>query len=352
MLKKILSLVEEEMKKIKIRNQNLPMFAKERRKVDGDFALTMSQHPEYFPREIVRTLEAKQHNMENFIVMEEMKKNGLLSEEKRTKWANSVKIMGQNLAKLLLTEESDKLIFLLRSLEKNVFSMHFLAPPIEAKTILLLFYESIQTEACLENFPQKLKEVVREADFGQSRALLKKIIEVINQCKNIKKAKKETLEEPPKKKESPLEDTKKIEREEANEQEETLQTTEDLRTALEVARQNFQEIQEDIKTIRETSELEATLDFFREMNSMKYGHLLDQIACVEKQIRDLKGKGVSFSSEFENIAIVIRMFMKFVREYGLSSIESIGERKKITLQESENMNILERILKMKAKQKK
>jgi len=110
---------------------------------------------------------------------------------------------------------------------------------------------------------------------------------------------------------------------------------EDLMSAYEMTQQELDELRQKSNTLEIESEKKAVINIFKQMNSVEYGNLLDNVALSEKQIRELKAKGWEPPPEAENVSMTVRMFYKFLKKYGISPMAEIDSKLQINLNQSE-----------------
>lgn len=95
----------------------------------------------------------------------------------------------------------------------------------------------------------------------------------------------------------------------------------DLRNSLELVEDQLTNYQNELESYREEVQLNVISDFIQTLNSEKYGNLLDNFMKCQKKLRVLKKEGYEFPDSVESIPIVIRQFVKFIEEYGITKIQ-------------------------------
>ena len=118
-------------------------------------------------------------------------------------------------------------------------------------------------------------------------------------------------------------------------QERLAHENDDLRAAAEIAQHQLEALQEELEHIRHEAKQEAVITFFQEMNSVKNSHLLDQFQTAEVLLKKLRQQGIEIPKEAELIPALIAMFSRFLKTQGIHPKALIGEKKEITLQESD-----------------
>lgn len=101
---------------------------------------------------------------------------------------------------------------------------------------------------------------------------------------------------------------------------------EDLKTAQFMTAKELEEFQNNFEEIKKEMEEQVVKDFFSKLNSQFYGSLLDQFLKSELQLKKLKDSGYTFPQEVESIPMSIRMFNKFLRDYGIETIDVQGRQ--------------------------
>lgn len=109
-----------------------------------------------------------------------------------------------------------------------------------------------------------------------------------------------------------------------------------LRAALDIVETDLRRLQGDIAAIRQGARQGAVEDFFREMNSPRYGCLLDQFVQAERYLARLKGKGYHVPEEMETFPQLVRMFLKYVENCGLETGPGVGNTRQVDLEQSES----------------
>ena len=302
--------------------------------------------PEHRPRQLVAQLE-KQMGVKNlpFRVTDQLKRNQLDRPEKRLEWAELVTQAGQDLCQFALesTEPSDYKV--LYEKVKQVVFVEKKTRQIEPKAILFVFCTELPDTV---SYKSSLQETARLTNFAQSKKLLHDIVDVIATERGMerKKSAREramggiagtqalihsltgggegTDGKPAQGSVSPTAAHEQIAHE-----------NDDLRAAAEIAQHQLEALQEELEQIREEAKQEAALTFFQEMNSAKHSNLLDQFLKTELLVKQLRQQGTEIPQEIELIPSLIRMFTRFVKMQGIRPKAVVGERKQITLNESD-----------------
>ena len=112
-------------------------------------------------------------------------------------------------------------------------------------------------------------------------------------------------------------------------------TVNDLRNTLELVMDALDEHKENIENFKQEEKAALVKEFFQTLNSKEYGYLLDNFVRCEKSIIALKKSGYEFPEDVRSIPVLIRQYMKFIRDYGVSEIDLSIERR-LTLEQAKN----------------
>ena len=230
------------------------------------------------------------------------------------------------------------------------------ARPIEPKAILYAFYTELPDSVSYKGI---LHDTAKLANFKQSKTLLDELVELIAEERGLRPKKSaperatggidetrglpaslthsETAPRTATAPSLPEDDIPfdLIEDENVMAGEEALHENADLRAALEIAQQQFEDVNEEVKHIREEAKLDAAIAFFQEMNSGKHSSLLDQFLKAEGLVKGLKKNGIEIPQEIELIPIIIRMFNRFLKTQGIVPKATVGAKMEITLSDSD-----------------
>ncbi len=110
----------------------------------------------------------------------------------------------------------------------------------------------------------------------------------------------------------------------------------DLKTALDISKQEIESLKEEIEEIRDAKITEAIVSFLKELNSTQNNYLLDQFSISASTIKKLKKSNYIFPDQLESIPVNIRLFIKFLENLGVKPIAKINDRLTIDLESSEN----------------
>jgi hypothetical protein len=88
----------------------------------------------------------------------------------------------------------------------------------------------------------------------------------------------------------------------------------------------------------ERTKKEVVKDFFNKLNADQYGNLLDKFSSVEQNLIQVRQSGYVFPMEVASIPLIIKLFMKYIKESGIEMIEQVGREFKATVKDIEYMN--------------
>lgn len=121
----------------------------------------------------------------------------------------------------------------------------------------------------------------------------------------------------------------------SNNKEELKLQNENLRSALILINDELEKYKQDLAKFKEETELNVISDFIKDLNSDKYGRILDNFIKCQKSLKELKRNHYQFPVQVESIPILIRQYIKFIQEYG---IEEIQKKQQIMLSYEEASN--------------
>ena len=111
---------------------------------------------------------------------------------------------------------------------------------------------------------------------------------------------------------------------------------EDLREAVEIARQGLKSLQMDIEKIDTEAQEEAFISVFQEMNTVKHSYFLDQFLRAEIQLEESRQLGTELPQEIELISVLIPIFNHFLRLHDVQPKELVGKKIPLSLKESDH----------------
>ena len=297
------------------------------------------------PNEFVAQLQ-KAMNVSNvpFRVTRHLDRNRIDRPQKRIVWAQHVAEAAQDLWEFSLdTTISADYNSLYESLTDIVAEQEHTHTKIEPKAILYLFSLELSETVM---YKQALEETVRLANFAQTKALLKELVELIATERGVVEKKsvherviggitgtQALIIQSLTRDSEPVVDDSEVT--DSAEQERLSHENDDLRAAAEIAQHQLEALQEELEHIRHEAKQEAVITFFQEMNSAKNSHLLDQFQTAEALLKKLRQQGIEIPKEAELIPALITMFSRFLKTQGIRPKTLIGQTKEITLQESD-----------------
>lgn len=102
-----------------------------------------------------------------------------------------------------------------------------------------------------------------------------------------------------------------------------LQTT---RSTLKFLKKSLDDIVANINSRSEAAKEEAINEFFIQLNSERYGRLLDNAFIVEKKMEELRKNRYKFPLEVMTLPIIVRNFTNFIKANGFIPIEEVGRQ--------------------------
>jgi len=108
----------------------------------------------------------------------------------------------------------------------------------------------------------------------------------------------------------------------------------DILNAYEMTQQELESFKDKAKDMEIHGRRRAIVGLFKQMNSSEYA-LLDNIAQVDKQIKELRAKGWEPTEESEAATTTIRLFYNFFKKFGVNPMADVGAKMKINLKQSE-----------------
>lgn len=121
----------------------------------------------------------------------------------------------------------------------------------------------------------------------------------------------------------------------SNNNEELKLQNENLRSSLILINDELEKYKKELEKFKEEIELNVISDFIKDLNSEKYGRILDNFIKCQKSLKELKRNHYEFPIQVESIPILIRQYVKFIQEYG---IQEIQKRQQIMLNYEEASN--------------
>lgn len=261
------------------------------------------------------------------------KNSGLNTPEKRMKWVDGVHVSGNNLGRFAQESTREDYKALHDNIRQTVFRKER-TPPIQPKAILFVFCSTLPDDV---SYKLTLEEVTRIANLGQSESLLHDLVDLIavergliqrriSQDRAIGRIAR-TLVHLQSFGESDIPES---------EDPRIAHEVEDLREAIEIARQGLKSLQEDMDKIGIEARQEAFITFFQEMNSVKHSYFLDQFLRADRQLKQFRQSGTEVPPEIEHIGVLMPIFNQFLRAHDIQPKESVGEKITLTLKESDH----------------
>lgn len=294
--------------------------------------------PEHRPKQLIVQLK-KQMGVHKvpFHVARQLGRNQLDRPEKRLKWAALITQAGQDLCQFAMESTEAYHYKALYESVKQVVFVEKKTRRIEPKAILFVFCTELPDTV---GYKSSLRETARMTNFAQSKKLLHDLVDLIATERGMERKKSareraiggiagtQALIQSLTGESEPIDNESTAKSTAAHE-------NDDLRAAAEIAQHQLEALQEELEHIREEAKQEAAITFFKEMNSGKHSNLLDQFLKAELLVKQLRQQGTEIPQEIELIPSLIRMFTRFVKMQGIRPKAVVGQRKEITLNESD-----------------
>lgn len=286
------------------------------------------ENPDYdcYSKELIHQIQSKVNISLNDIELLFNPFYSLKDKFRRKKWILDVKNTSAKLVSIIIGNSSDKERDLNHS-EKFIYDRRDLPfqsrrfqKLLDKKAVLVALAIELSQNESTKNLSNKIYQITEKINTGQSRRLLSEIIDFLSVKIKSNYVKKERTAEI-------IKDLTELQNQ-LESKNFVKQENDDLRNALEMAKQEIEDLEEELQKIKDESKINAIVDFFNIMNSQQNGNLLDGIAQVEQQLKMLRSKGWQPSQEIESIPMIIRMFMSFTKKLGLEPIDVISDRKK------------------------
>lgn len=311
---------------------------------DYELARAVLDTPEHRPRQLITQIEKQMGiNKIPFHVARQLGRNQLDRPERRRRWAELVTQAGQELCDFAIggTDTYDY-----KALHENIKRVVFVkkrVPLLEPKAILFIFYRELPDTV---SYKHALQEATKLTNSAQSKSLLRDLVDLLAIERGLERKKSVSerligdiagtqalLDQ------SLSRETGSTDRAgnalSTSEQERIAHENDDLRAAAEIAQHQLEALQEEIEHIRDEAKQETVITFFQEMNSGQHSNLLDQFLKAELLVKQLKQQGTEIPQEIALIPTLIRMFTRFVKTQGIRPKAIVGEKKVITLSESD-----------------
>ena len=301
-----------------------------------ELAIAILDNPKQHPKVLHNRIKTKlgKRRLPFYVPHKILSKNsGLNTPEKRMKWVDRVHVMGSNLGRFAQGNTREDYKALHDNIRQTVFAEER-TPPIQPKAILFVFSSSLPDDV---SYKSTLEDITRVANFGQSESLLHDLVDLIAIERGLIQRKvsrdraivriARTLVHLQSFGESDIPES---------EDPRIAHEVEDLREAVEIARQGLNSLQADIDEIEVEARQEAFSTFFQEMNSVKHSYFLDQFLRADRQLEQFRQLGTEVPREIEHVSVLMPIFNQFLRAHGIQPKESVGEKITLTLKESDH----------------
>ena len=333
---KILKIVENKLSRAKKQSD----FKIKNHCLDYELVKVICQHPESHPPAMLEMMKSELNldriNRSEFSVVDELRKSRLDSPSRRVKWSRIVKKTGERLSCFMQVNRNDY-DEIYDQIKRVVFTDSF-TPMIGPKAILMFFCFYCQADLA---YYKPLGELVRVGSFTMLKEHLHDLIDLIASEKGLKKRRSRRdkfvgqVADTQDLIQTSLKPISSPQNEIVDANETFRRENYDLRSALEIAEQQLEGLQDEIDQIRQEAMDDAFVSFFQEMNSIRFGNLLDTFAMTERMIKELKKENYEIPEKIALIPGIVRMFARFLKTKNVVPIKEIGEKQDINLADSE-----------------
>lgn len=111
------------------------------------------------------------------------------------------------------------------------------------------------------------------------------------------------------------------------------QEIENLRARLKRTDNLLRNLQESFEEQLLESSYEEREKFFSMLNSERYGHILDLLAASQNGFRQMRKEKKPVPFELRNIQTLVRRFLEFTRDYGVTPLQETGTQLKLSVKD-------------------
>lgn len=301
-----------------------------------ELAKAVLDNPKQHPKALHNQIKAKlgKRRLPFYIPRKILSKNsGLNTPEKRIEWVKLVRLTGNNLTQFVQESNNYDYKLLHDSIREVVFAKRR-TPQMQPKAILHIFCSALPHNV---SYKPALKAFMRISNFDQGESLLRDMTDLVAVERGLlqrRVARDRAIGRIAR----TLVHLQSLEENEISESEDPriAHEVEDLREAVEIARQGLKSLQMDIDKIGTEAQQEAFITFFQEMNSVKHSYFLDQFLRAEIQLNEFRQQGSELPQEIELISVLMPIFNQFLRMHDVQPKELVGKKITISLKESDH----------------
>lgn len=184
------------------------------------------------------------------------------------------------------------------------------------KIILYFFFSEI-----IDNYNINYNRYIKNLNYRTSSNCLANIVDNIAEISGLRK--KHDVKEKVSDIQEQLKNVLNEKSIETNDIAELKAYIEDLRNSLELVEDQLTNYQTDLESYKEEIQVAVISDFIQTLNSDKYGNLLDNFVKCQKKLRQLKKNGYEFPNDVESIPLLIRQYVKFIKDFGIKEIQTL-----------------------------
>ena len=272
------------------------------------------EQPELHPREYVQILSKKHGAIIGADIPHQLQVSDIYSVGKRVRLARIMESISISAYNLLVGKPSDPFKDF-DNIARIVRARSFRKRIIEGKAFLIILtnlpqWQNINQSAAILSILSILKSTAQKGSYKLCQESARRLVDILGVEYGFEK--------------------RKTSAERVQDILQDLQITRDIsdmRATLLIVQQEFKHLKEEFEQEVHNRNQEFVQDFFTNMNSARYGNLLDTIAQTNALIDQLQGQGWSLDPKLRAIPMVIQIFMNMLNSQGVSSIEKIGATK-------------------------
>lgn len=95
------------------------------------------------------------------------------------------------------------------------------------------------------------------------------------------------------------------------------------KNALETAQAMFDDLKEEIEASANEAKESAVTEFFVQMNSSKYGNILDNLINVEKALKNIRKQRIQMPPQIAPLTIIFSQLIRFISDSNLTQIDIV-----------------------------
>lgn len=100
--------------------------------------------------------------------------------------------------------------------------------------------------------------------------------------------------------------------------------------ALSLVQSMFDELRDTVEESANEARTAAVSEFFASLNAKEYGNILDNMLTVEDRLLTARTQKVKIPPEIMPLTIIFKQLLRFIKEYGITPIETNGREYEVT----------------------